>query len=221
MYTYDWDEHDKGNPGVYRDIWGKVASIYDVIDYFKSQAASKGLIAIDPGHGDTNNKGVLDPGAKNGLVYEKDIALAIANAVNEYLQRNFFSTIMTRTGDVGQGEKFQWRIDAAEGSVIFVSIHVNDAKNNTTANGFEVYYQGNNIESQNLAQKISDAITLFSNRGIKDGSNLGVLKRYNGPAVLVETGFINNPEDFLILTTKAAQIGIEIATGIMNFLINQ
>jgi len=189
----------------------------------------KKKITIDPGHGDHHDSNKqIDPGSVNGLDYEKDIVVQIANSVNKTLTDSGYSITMTRTGDKeNAGEKLQWRIDAAEGTDIFVSIHVNASKNET-AKGYEVYYKADktgtdeskllNAESKSLAQSIQDENTLFSDRGIKEGGSLGVLNKFNGVAVLVEAGFISNASDLDIMKTKAEQIGVEIARGIMNYL---
>ena len=50
---------------------------------------------------------------------------------------------------------------------------------------------------------------------------MGVLNKFEGTAVLVEAGFISNESDRNIMTTQAAQIGTEIAKGIMNYLNNK
>ena len=51
-------------------------------------------IFIDAGHGGK------DPGAVNGDIYEKDIALQIALKLNNALKNNGFETSMSRSTDV-------------------------------------------------------------------------------------------------------------------------
>jgi len=64
-----------------------------------------------------------------------------------------------------------------------------------TANGLEVLYRDN--ADKNLAQKMQDALikaTKLRDRKIKQRTDLAVLK-FDGPAVLVELGFIANDKD--------------------------
>jgi RHS repeat-associated protein len=181
----------------------------------------KKKIAIDPGHGDKNNKNKqIDPGAVNGTDYEKDIVLTISNTINTILAQKGYSVTMTRTTDKDNaGEKLKWRIDAADGTDIYVSIHVNSSESKT-ASGFSVCYKNGNDASKSLAQSILDQNTLFTSRGLSERSDLYVLNNYSGTAVLVEAGFISNDTDLNIMKTNSTQIGTEIATGIINYLTN-
>jgi N-acetylmuramoyl-L-alanine amidase len=185
-------------------------------------AQEKKKITLDPGHGDKNDKNsVVDPGAVNGTDYEKDIALNISNAIRTALTAKGYAITMTRTGDNNNaGEKLKWRIDAAAGTDIFVSIHVNSS-DNKTAKGFSACYKNGNEESKKLAQAIQDKNTLFDSRGISERSDLYVLNQFSGISVLVEAGFISNADDLAIMKTKAEQIGNEIAAGILGNLGNQ
>ena len=179
----------------------------------------KKKIAVDPGHGDHHNKNSqVDPGAVHGDDYEKDIVLNISNAVTEKLEEEGYTVNQTRDGDVEDaGEKLEWRIDNADDSEIFVSIHTN-AVESELANGFQVCYKSGDDDSKNLAQSIQDENSLFKDRGVKERSNLYVLNNFEGTSVLVEAGFISNESDLNILKTKSTEIGQQIATGIINYL---
>lgn len=214
-----------------QDIWGR--DRYDengiyIPPYARKPANSddelakdgpKKKIALDPGHGDHNDKNSqVDPGAVNGTDYEKDIALNISNAIKAELAAKGYIVTMTRTGDVeNAGIKLQWRIDKAAGTSIFVSIHTNSVSN-PTANGFQVCYKSGDTNSKSLAQSIQDQNTLFTNRGISERDNLYVLNKYTGTAVLVEVGFISNSSDLNLMKTNAPEAGKQIATGIINYL---
>jgi RHS repeat-associated protein len=206
-----WDETGAANNYIY-DYEGAANSA-------NAATEEKKKVAVDPGHGDKNDKNtVVDPGAVNGEDFEKDIVLNISNAVNQELTDKGYTVTMTRTADKDDaGAKLKWRIDAAEGTDIFVSIHVN-ASESKTANGFSVCYKKDNAESKNLAQSIQDQNTLFSSRGLSERSDLYVLNKYSGTAVLVEAGFVSNASDLNIMKTNATQIGTDIATGIINYL---
>jgi RHS repeat-associated protein len=180
--------------------------------------AAQKKITIDPGHGDQHDAiKIVDPGSVSGTDYEKDIAIEISNSVNQFLTDSGYTVTMTRTGDKEDaGKKLKWRIDAAEGTDIFVSIHINASKEEV-AKGFEVLYKKGDTESKSLAQSIQNENTLFLDRGIKERNNLYVLNEFKGVAVLVEAGFISNASDLETMKTNAEQIGREIATGIMNY----
>ena len=144
------------------------ASSTDSMTLKVTPAAGK-KVAIDPGHGDKNDKNtVVDPGAVNGSDYEKDIALLIAKGAQNVLTKKGHAVVMTRSADVvDAGTKLEWRIDAAAGCDLFVSIH-NNASDARSAHGFSVCYKKGDAESKSLAQTIQDANTLFSSRGLKE-----------------------------------------------------
>lgn len=178
----------------------------------------KNKVAIDPGHGDKNSKNTqVDPGAVNGSNQEKDFALEISKSISTYLEENGVETTMTRTSDVDDaGEKLQWRIDKAnsEKADIFISVHINSFTNDEV-NGFQVQYNPNSEDGKKLAQAIQGQNTLFKDRGTEATNNLFVLNNFNGPAVLIEAGFISNAKDLEILQTQTQQIGVEIGKGII------
>jgi RHS repeat-associated protein len=185
----------------------------------KDEEKKKKKLAVDPGHGDHNDKNSkVDPGAVNGDDYEKDIVLNISNTVTEKLEEEGYTVTQTRDDDVEDaGEKLKWRIDNAGDSEIFVSIHTN-AFTKESSNGFQVCYKSGDDNSKKLAQSIQGENTLFTDRGVKARSNLYVLNKFKGTSVLVEAGFISNKSDLNILKTKRSEVGQQIATGIINYL---
>lgn len=106
-----------------------------------------------------------------------------------------------------------WNADAA------ISLHLNSA-DNKTATGHEVIYHQGSSRGKALAQAINDHLdnvpglkhrnirTPFSGRGDTWLSNTRC------PAVIVEAGFLSNPEDVAVLKAQAARICRLIATGI-------
>jgi N-acetylmuramoyl-L-alanine amidase len=157
-------------------------------------------VAVDPGHGNSNRRpGVYDPGAEhvsNGVNYqEADIALRYGLALRDVLRARQVDVFMTRenaTDDAPVGE----RAGNAEraGCTLFVSLHLNDSESET-ANGLEVLYRDN--EYAPLAKAMHDALirtTGFKPRGPKQRLDLAVLK-FDGPAILIELGFISNDRD--------------------------
>ncbi|MCB0856437.1 MAG: N-acetylmuramoyl-L-alanine amidase, partial [Bacteroidetes bacterium] len=185
----------------------------------------KPSIMVDPGHGDkhsSNNQ--IDPGAisPKGDVNEKDLALSISMGLNNKLEEVGIGTALTRDGDidVGTNKRLKWRIDAAENSTMFVSVHIN-AANNENASGFSVLF--NNDESEKLAENIASTQKVMNIRG--NGTQkrgLYVLNNFtNGPSVLIEAGFITNDEDLNKMLDNAPKIGEQIGEGIIKYLIRE
>ena len=95
--------------------------------------AGVGRIVIDAGHGGK------DPGTRAGNLREKDIALDIAKRLRDVLRKRGFEVIMTRETDVFLPLEQRAFIANSRQADIFVSIHVNAARNRR-ARGLETYY---------------------------------------------------------------------------------
>ncbi|MDX9973324.1 MAG: N-acetylmuramoyl-L-alanine amidase [FCB group bacterium] len=154
-------------------------------------------IAIDPGHGMSNRrKGIYDPGAthtENGVPYEEAaIALQYALALKDILRARNHEVFLTRddpSDHAPVGERAKNAKNA--GAQLFLSLHLNDCENDA-ANGLEVLYRDS--AHKPLAQALQTAllkVTGFKDRKIKPRTDLAVLK-FDGPAVLIELGFIAN-----------------------------
>lgn len=116
-------------------------------------------IVLDPGHGGK------DPGALRGNFVEKKIVLDVALKVGELLKLDKdIKVIFTRKTDVFVEVAERTRIANREKADVFVSIHVNAAKN-TAAYGAETYIMGISKNEANLevAKRENAVITLEDN----------------------------------------------------------
>ena len=95
--------------------------------------AGIGRIVIDAGHGGK------DPGTHAGSLREKDIALDIAKRLRDDLERRGFEVIMTRDKDIFIPLEQRAFIANSRKADMFVSIHVNAARNRR-ARGLETFY---------------------------------------------------------------------------------
>ncbi len=180
------------------------------------------IIVIDAGHGDT------DPGAgvrDNGILYrEKEITLNVALLVEKKLKAAGATVVMTRSSD--SFPSLQDRVDIAMKNYaeLFVSIHAN-ANDNTAANGTETFYNvtmnDNSLESYYLASKINTQIVVnadMKNRGVKE-QVFFVNRNMDIPSVLVELGFMTNPQDLSKLTSSVyvEKFATSIYNGIVQY----
>lgn len=173
-------------------------------------------IIIDPGHGGS------DPGAV-GLAgtREAEVNLSVSLKLKTILEQASFTVLMTREGDYDVGgrlatavEELQARCHIANqaGADLFVSIHCNAAESRS-ARGVETWY----YQMGEFAAAVQSCLSCLGlvNRGIKQG-NFYVLKHTRMPAVLVELGFLSNPDEELLLGGKEfqRQAAEAIAAGI-------
>lgn len=157
-------------------------------------------VCIDPGHGMSNRSpGVYDPGATHteGATRhdEADIALLYGLALKDVLRARNIPVFMTRDDatDVAPVARRAAEAEAA-GCAIFLSFHLNDFEDDA-ANGTETLYRG--AGNLGFARQIQSAVMGalgLRDRGCKERTDLAVL-RFNGPAALVELGFIANDRD--------------------------
>jgi len=132
---------------------------------------------------------------------EKEAVLSIALKSAQVLKNHGYKVILTRDTD-----KFLslWkRVDIANKSNadIFISIHANSFYNNS-AHGIETFFKSN--QGKKLADKIQDKLSQSlnrENRGIKYG-NFYVISKTHMPSVLVETGFVSNKKEAILLQSQ-------------------
>ena len=104
---------------------------------------------------------------------------------------------------------------------VFVSIHCN-AANNADAKGTETFCYMTGGDSEKLATCIQKQIVSSLgtvDRGVKTG-NFYVLRLTDCPAALVETAFISNKDDEMLLADESIrdQFAAAIARGITDYL---
>jgi N-acetylmuramoyl-L-alanine amidase len=175
-------------------------------------------ILIDPGHGgqDPGTKGVAADGV---TYYEKRIAMAYALDLAGLLAGDDrFDLMVTRTGDYYTSLK--QRVDLANdwGAHMFLSCHLN-AASASYVRGVEIFRyrwsrQGDLIAKSILAGILGVGLLPQWSSGVKRNESWYVLKRTKMPAVLIEMGFMTNPEDMDILTQLDSQVSL--ARGVYN-----
>lgn len=182
------------------------------------------VIVLDPGHGGS------DSGAIGfNKTQEKTITLAIGQKLKTLLEKAGAKVVMTRQTDVdvygpnaSATNELQARSKVGNDNKadLFISLHI-DAFSKPTAGGITTYYYKKTGYDAMLAQNIQeqlDTISNFSDRGTKM-AGFYVLKHTDMPAVLIEMGFISNPDEEKMLNTPQIQqqFGQSIVKGLETF----
>lgn len=175
------------------------------------------VILIDPGHGG------FDGGAqsKTGTI-EKGINLEISQKLKNNLEGKGYKVVMTREGDEGLYSKGttireKKREDLKKRSEmkketncdIFISIHQNMFAQ-SKCYGAQVWYASND-QSAKLAKNIQESLKETvddNNKRIEKaaGESYLILRdKYEGASVLVECGFLSNPEEEIRLKSEEHQ----------------
>lgn len=192
--------------------------------YSTSGGLSGKTITIDPGHGGSDS-GAIGPHG----VQEKNITLPISMYLKKSLENRGAKVLLTRTTDVdvygpnASGvDELGARVNVnRSNSDVLVSVHIN-AFNNPSVGGIATYYYSKTGNDARLAQKVQSQIAdtpgFNGDRGIQEG-NLYVLRHSNMPAILVELGFISNPNEERVLQSPQTQedFANRIANGIANY----
>ena len=191
---------------------------------------TKRSIFLDPGHGGS------DPGAVSGGVREKDLTLSVYNKVSSKLASLGYTVLTSR--NVDKDVDLVDRADQANkaNADMLLSIHFN-AGGRGVARGIETYYyqsqadrvpkinkeNHNNAErlerSRKLANKVQQNLlyqTGANDRGVKRAS-FTVLRETSIPSILVELGFIDNPEERNKIKTNEYQE--RLANGIVDGIV--
>ncbi|MBD7937197.1 N-acetylmuramoyl-L-alanine amidase [Cytobacillus sp. Sa5YUA1] len=181
--------------------------------YIKTNTMEKGLkgkvIVLDAGHGGH------DPGA---MGIEKDLNLNTANYLRSYLIAEGAEVIMTRSTDVYLTLAERVEISHEYNADAFISIHYN-SNPDPSPHGIETYYLPSNEDERELAQLIQDGViaeTGLRDRGVKNNGNFYVIRENQNISVLVELGFLSNPNEYDTVTKAAYQQ--KAAKGIFNGL---
>ena len=191
---------------------------------------TKRSIFLDPGHGGS------DSGAVSGGVREKDLTLSVYNKVSSKLASLGYTVLTSR--NVDKDVDLVDRADQANkaNADMLLSIHFN-AGGRGIARGIETYYyqsqedrvpkinkeNHNNAErlerSRKLANKVQQNLlyqTGANDRGVKRAS-FTVLRETSIPSILVELGFIDNPEERNKIKTNEYQE--RLANGIVDGIV--
>ena len=180
------------------------------------------VIVLDPGHGgeDPGKVGVND-------ALEKDINLQIALRVKKKLEEKGFAVVLTREGDSvpdGKREDMNARVKLINETkpAIAVSIHQN-SYTNSSVRGAQVFYHVSSEVSKEAAQCLQEefwALDEENKREIKANDTYFMLKRTEVPTIIVECGFLSNPEEAENLLTEdyQEQISLAICTGISKWV---
>ena len=148
-------------------------------------------IVIDAGHGGN------DFGASYNGRLEKNDNLNLALAVGQILSNAGVDVEYTRTTDVYNTPFEKATMANNADADFFVSFHRNATGTPNLSTGVEtLVYNDSGIKAE-MARNINANLEElgFQNRGVIERPNLVVLKRTRMPALLVETGFIDNESD--------------------------
>ena len=187
--------------------------------------AKNKIIVLDSGHGGE------DPG-KIGVnqAKEKDVNLKIAKKTKERLEKKGWKVVMTREKDVMLGDPaagnkkihdMKARVERINKTMpqAAVSIHQNSYQD-AQIHGAQVFYYSHSEEGKRMAEVMQKALLKAdeeNTRKAKANDTYYLLKRTEVPTIIVECGFLSNPEEAAKLVSPKYQekLAEAIAEGIL------
>ena len=199
----------------------------------RTPVARSRTIVIDPGHGGEDGGAVSCTG-----VSEKQINLEIALGLDDLFHLLGWKTHMTRQDDISvytTGQTIAQRkisdlkervnmVNSTENPIL-ISIHQN-LYPESQYRGAQVFY-GPSGDSEPLARTMQEAFThtlnLGSQRQIKKATGIYLMEQSRSTGILVECGFLSNPQEEALLRSRDYQqkICCVIVATAANFLDGQ
>ena len=186
------------------------------------------IIYIDPGHGG------IDSGTTYKNIYEKDINLIISKKIEKYLISKGATVYLTRETDkdLSTTTVNRKRNDLTNRAKLinktnpdmYISIHLNYISNSKWQ-GLQIFYNNKNKENENIANKLTTYLKEYTSniRDPKQENIYYMYKQIKVPGVLIELGFLSNPNDRYRLTKEEYQdkLAMYLSNSIEKYLLEQ
>ena len=171
------------------------------------------MVVLDAGHGGADSGAI----STDGEYLEKVWNLQTTKSCKETLEKYGVDVVMTREDDIFLS--LAERKQIANSADVSISIHYNATKDHKGSYGLVI---GGKVEgSTKLAYSIKDELLkIRDNVKVWENNNYYAMTNLKVPCVIVETAFIDNPNDNKYADTleEREEIGKRIAFGILNYL---
>ena len=185
-----------------------ISKVYANINEYTMQGK---VIYLDPGHGG------IDSGTTYKKIYEKDINLLLCKKLSESLKSKGATVYLTRETDKDlalNNAKNRKRSDLISRAYLinktkpdmYLSIHINYLAN-TKYKGLQIFYNNKNKKNEIIADSLTKYIKekTWNVRDPKFNNTYYMYKNITEPGVLIEVGFLSNPDDRYRLTHEEYQ----------------
>ena len=206
-------------------LYGLVALVFLLTVYYGSKAVTvisesmpvtrKHTIVLDAGHGGIDG-GTSSATGRLESTYNLEIALCLNDLLallgyETKLVRDSDSSVYTKGETIAQKKvsdlKERVRIVNSANCALLVSIHQNHFPQ-AQYSGAQVFYAPTE-RSENIARALQNALTqsinIGSTRRIKKADNIYLMQHIHCPGVLIECGFISNPQEAYLLAERTYQ----------------
>ena len=167
-------------------------------------------IYIDPGHGG------VDSGTTYKKIYEKDLNLLLSKKLEKELVALGATVYLTRETDkdLALTKNNRKRSDLINRAYLinktkpdlYLSIHLNYLSD-TRYKGLQIFYNNKNEENKHIAESFTKYMKekTYNVRNPKYNNTYYMYRNITPPGVLIELGFLSNPDDRYRLTHEDYQ----------------
>ncbi|NEQ27132.1 MAG: N-acetylmuramoyl-L-alanine amidase, partial [Microcoleus sp. SIO2G3] len=179
-----------------------------------------GRIFISAGHGGLE-QGVPDRGSVSGDATEAQEMILLRDQVVPELRSRGFE-VLSVPDDQSLSQTIQWINSRARPGDVALEIHA-DAYSNPSVRGASAFYIANNTERKTHADLLLTALwrrlPQLPNRGAKPDTATGIgriafCRDTVLPSILMEVGFISNPDDRFLIQNRRRDMALGIADGL-------
>ena len=179
-------------------------------------------VTVHAGH---NPSGKIACGASD-LLDESKEGRYITRKVVKLLRKNGIKTVNCTVNNGNNQtdvlQKICAKCNAVADADLHISIHFNagrsDRKGDGRTGGTEVLLTENVSDKGDIAKRICNQMAKlgFTNRGVKINRNLYFLNHTKAPAILIETCFVDDKDDYMLYTSDRDAVAKAITKAVLN-----
>lgn len=179
-----------------------------------------GRIFISAGHGGIEQGG-RDPGSIVGNTTEAQEMILLRDLVVPELRSRGFE-VLSVPDDLSSSQTIGWINTRVSAGDVALEIHA-DAFSNPDVRGATAFYIANNTERKTQAEMLLYALVRrlpqLPNRGAKPDTATGIgsvsfCRDTILPSILIEVGFLSNPDDRSLLQNRRRDVALGLADGL-------
>lgn len=219
-------------------IMGKLEEKKQEYDLLQTNAlpTTNKVIIIDAGHGLPDEGAIGFSGTT-----EQAINLSIALKLQKLIEQSGAKVLLTRSDENGiysldsksirnkkiSDIKNRVEIGNTSDADLFISIHLNKYPPSEAYRGWQTFYQKTNENSKTLAnmiqQSLNNNIEFKNDRTPLPISGVYIMDKVQIPSIVIECGFLSNPEEVKLLKTDTYQnkLAWGIFTGLQEYFTKQ